>query len=126
MQRNCNLRVFGPRSIGISLDETTTSDDIEVLLSIFGENRFVLPGAAPATRVSQIENRKSAFLTHPVFNTHDSETEMLRYIRRLESRDLSLCHSMIPLGSCTMKLNATAEMFPDLLAGVCAASSLCA
>ena len=112
VQRNCNLRVFGPRSIGISLDEATTSDDIEVLLSIFAENRFVLPGAAPATRVSQIENRKSAFLTHPVFNTHDSETEMLRYIRRLESRDLSLCHSMIPLGSCTMKLNATAEMFP--------------
>jgi glycine dehydrogenase len=112
VQRNCNLRVFGPRSIGISLDEATTSDDIEVLLSIFAENRFVLPGAAPATRVSPIENRKSAFLTHPVFNTHDSETEMLRYIRRLESRDLSLCHSMIPLGSCTMKLNATAEMFP--------------
>ncbi len=70
------------------------------------------PGAAPATRDSQIENRTSAFLTHPVFNTHHSETEMLRYIRRLESRDLSLCHSMIPLGSCTMKLNATAEMFP--------------
>jgi glycine cleavage system P protein (glycine dehydrogenase) len=112
VQRNCNLRVFGPRSIGISLDEATTSDDVELLLSIFGENRIVLPGAAPPTRVSQIENRTSDFLTHPVFNTHDSETEMLRYIRRLESRDLSLCHSMIPLGSCTMKLNATAEMFP--------------
>ena len=67
---------------------------------------------AAACRESKIENRKSAFLTHPVFNTHDSETEMLRYIRRLEARDLSLCHSMIPLGSCTMKLNATAEMFP--------------
>ena len=112
VQRNCNLRVFGQRSIGISLDEATTSDDVELLLSIFGENRLVLPGAAPVSRMSKIENRKSAFLTHPVFNTHDSETEMLRYIRRLESRDLSLCHSMIPLGSCTMKLNATAEMFP--------------
>ncbi|MGH8094159.1 MAG: aminomethyl-transferring glycine dehydrogenase [Chthoniobacterales bacterium] len=112
MQRNCNLRVFDQHSVGISLDEATTLEDVEVLLSIFAENRFVLPGAAPAAHISRIENRKSAFLTHPVFNTHDSETEMLRYIRRLESRDLSLCHSMIPLGSCTMKLNATAEMFP--------------
>ena len=112
LQRNCNLRVLGPYSIGISLDETTTPDDIEVLLDIFGENRIVLPGAASANRKSRIANRKSDFLTHPVFNTHDSETEMLRYMRRLEARDLSLCHSMIPLGSCTMKLNATAEMFP--------------
>src|ERR671933_836654 len=59
-----------------------------------------------------IQNRKSDFLTHPVFNTHHTETEMLRYLRKLESRDLSLTTSMIPLGSCTMKLNATAEMFP--------------
>ncbi|HXA09355.1 MAG TPA: aminomethyl-transferring glycine dehydrogenase [Chthoniobacterales bacterium] len=112
VQQNCNLRVLGPHSIGISLDETTTPNDLEMLLSIFGENRAILPGFAPASRKSQIENRKSAFLTHPVFNTHDSETEMLRYLRRLEARDLSLCHSMIPLGSCTMKLNASAEMFP--------------
>ncbi len=112
VQRHCNLRSLGPHSVGISLDETTTPDDVETLLSIFGENRIVLPGAAPANRKSKIENRKSPFLTHPVFNTYHSETEMLRYIRRLEARDLSLCHSMIPLGSCTMKLNATAEMFP--------------
>ena len=112
VQRNCNLRVLGPYSIGISLDEATTSDDVKTLLDIFGENRLVLPGAAAANRQSQIANRKSDFLTHPVFNTHHSETEMLRYLRRLEARDLSLCHSMIPLGSCTMKLNATAEMFP--------------
>jgi glycine dehydrogenase len=112
LQRGCNLRVLGPYTIGISLDETTTAADIELLLSIFSENRFILPGSAPANRKSKIENRKSEYLTHPVFNTYDSENEMLRYIRRLEARDLSLCHSMIPLGSCTMKLNATAEMFP--------------
>jgi len=112
LQRNCNLRALGPHSLGISLDETTTPDDVKMLLDIFGENRAVLPGAAAACRESTIENRKSDFLTHKVFNTHDSETEMLRYLRRLEARDLSLCHSMIPLGSCTMKLNATAEMFP--------------
>ena len=111
-QRNCNLRVLGPDSIGISLDETTTPEDLETLLAIFSENRALLPGSIPACRDSKIENRTSEFLTHPVFNTHHSETEMLRYLRRLEARDLSLCHSMIPLGSCTMKLNATAEMFP--------------
>ena len=111
-QQNCNLRAFGPHSIGISLDETTTPDDVEMLLAVFAGNRAILPGSAPAIRKSKIENRKSPFLTHPVFNTHHSETEMLRYLRRLEARDLSLCHSMIPLGSCTMKLNATAEMFP--------------
>ncbi len=111
-RENCNLRILGPQSVGISLDETTTPNDIEMLLGLFGENRAILAGGMPVNRKSKIENRKSDFLTHPVFNTHDSETEMLRYLRRLESRDLSLCHSMIPLGSCTMKLNATAEMFP--------------
>ncbi|MEO6872595.1 MAG: aminomethyl-transferring glycine dehydrogenase, partial [Chthoniobacterales bacterium] len=110
---NCNLRVLGQHSVGISVDETTTPEDVEVLLGVFGENRAVLFDIAPPNeRKSKIETRKSGFLTHPVFNTHHSETEMLRYLRRLESRDLSLCHSMIPLGSCTMKLNATAEMFP--------------
>ncbi|MEO8044106.1 MAG: aminomethyl-transferring glycine dehydrogenase [Spartobacteria bacterium] len=112
VQQNCNLRNLGPHRIGIALDEATTSDDIETLVAVFSENRALLPGAVAACRESTIENRKSDFLTHPVFNTHHSETEMLRYLRRLESRDLSLCHSMIPLGSCTMKLNATAEMFP--------------
>jgi glycine dehydrogenase len=110
---DCNLRSLGQRSVGISLDETTTSEDVEMLLGLFGENRAVLHHlGAPVSRESRIENRRSAFLTHPVFNTHHSETEMLRYLRRLEANDLSLCHSMIPLGSCTMKLNATAEMFP--------------
>ena len=85
-----------------------------MLLGLFGENRAVLfDVAAPSNRKSKIESRKSPFLTHPVFNTHHSETEMLRYLRRLESRDLSLCHSMIPLGPCTMTLNTTAAMFPE-------------
>src|SRR5206468_7948412 len=66
----------------------------------------------PPIHIPQSAIRSSQFLTHPVFNAHDTETEMLRYLKKLESRDLSLCHSMIPLGSCTMKLNATAEMFP--------------
>ena len=111
-REGCNLRAFDHGSVGISLDETTTPEDVALLLGLFGENRALLPGSVPANRKSRIENRETEFLTHPVFNTHHSETEMLRYLRRLESRDLSLCHSMIPLGSCTMKLNATAEMFP--------------
>jgi len=101
-----NLRRLGDHAVGISLDETTTEKDLENLCALFGAK---LANALPQ---SQIANRKSEFLTHPVFNTHRTETEMLRYLRRLESRDLSLTTSMIPLGSCTMKLNATAEMFP--------------
>src|SRR5437016_9084700 len=112
----CNLRTLGPRAVGVSLDETTTARDIELLMSIFrgtpvrdlADDEI---GDAPV-RIPQSAIRVSAFLNHPVFNTHHTETEMLRYLKKLESRDLSLCHSMIPLGSCTMKLNATAEMFP--------------
>jgi glycine dehydrogenase len=112
----CNLRALGPRAVGISVDETTTDRDLETLMSVFrgthvrdhSDNEL---HQAPL-RIPKFAVRASEFLTHPVFNTHDTETEMLRYLRKLESRDLSLCHSMIPLGSCTMKLNATAEMFP--------------
>ena len=112
----CNLRQLGPEAVGISFDETTTVRDIELLMSIF-RGTLVRDLAddelgEPPVRIPPFAIRASPFLTHPVFNTHDTETEMLRYMRRLESRDLSLCHSMIPLGSCTMKLNATAEMFP--------------
>jgi glycine dehydrogenase len=102
-----NLRKLGNHAVSISLDETTTEDDLKNLCEIFGSKID-----HSINRKSAIDNRQSAFLTHPVFNTHDTETEMLRYLKKLESRDLSLCHSMIPLGSCTMKLNATAEMFP--------------
>jgi glycine dehydrogenase len=102
-----NLRLLGGKTVGISLDETTTENDVAAICELFGAQL-----SASSNRDSKIENRKSPFLTHPVFNTHHTETEMLRYLRRLESRDLSLTTSMIPLGSCTMKLNATAEMFP--------------
>ena len=112
----CNLRLLGAHAVGVSLDETTTTRDIELLMSIFrGTPVRDLAGDeigdAPL-RIPQSAIRNSQFLNHPVFNTHHTETEMLRYLKKLESRDLSLCHSMIPLGSCTMKLNATAEMFP--------------
>ncbi len=112
-----NLRYFPNGDIGVSLDETTTIADVEALLTAF--NR----GKAPAFAVSSLAHdvdtrfderyaRTSPFLTHPVFSKYHSETEMQRYMRLLESRDLSLTHSMIALGSCTMKLNAAAEMFP--------------
>src|SRR6202171_6523674 len=107
-----NLRKLGDRAVGISLDETTTEEDAEILMSMFKSARNATAETAVLVRLPKFAIRTSRFLTHPVFNTHDPETEMLRYMRRLESRDLSLCHSMIPLGSCTMKLNATAEMFP--------------
>ncbi len=112
----CNLRALGPRAVGVSFDETTTPQDIELLMSIF-RGTTVRDFAdddlgKPPLRVPQFAIRTSDFLTHPIFNTHDTETEMLRYLKKLESRDLSLTTSMIPLGSCTMKLNATAEMLP--------------
>jgi glycine dehydrogenase len=112
----CNLRGLGPRAVGISFDETTTPRDIELLMSIFrGTNVRDLDDdnvGEPPICIPQFAIRTSPYLAHPIFNTHDTETEMLRYLKRLESRDLSLTTSMIPLGSCTMKLNATAEMFP--------------
>jgi glycine dehydrogenase len=111
-----NLRKLSNNTIGISLDETTSETDIELLMSIF-RGTHVRDFANDKLDHSAFRNPRSAirdsdFLTHPVFNTHHTETEMLRYLKKLESRDLSLTTSMIPLGSCTMKLNATAEMFP--------------
>src|SRR5213080_4844988 len=112
----CNLRSLGARAVGISFDETTTPRDIELLMSIFRGTHvrdFTDDDLGePPPRIPQFAIRTSHFLTHSIFNTHDTETEMLRYLKKLESRDLSLTTSMIPLGSCTMKLNATAEMFP--------------
>ena len=112
-----NLRRLGDHEIGVSLDETTSSADVVDLLKLFNgssatDTNFddLLAGSDP--RYDERFRRASAFLTHPVFNQYHSETELLRYIYRLQARDLSLVHSMIPLGSCTMKLNATAEMMP--------------
>ena len=111
-----NLRVIDERTVGVSLDETVAPADVTELLQIFNGDRpvdFTIDELAAATSPeSQITNRKSPILQHAVFHRYHSETEMLRYLKRLESRDLSLTSSMIPLGSCTMKLNATCEMLP--------------
>ncbi|ANF58263.1 aminomethyl-transferring glycine dehydrogenase [Halotalea alkalilenta] len=113
-----NLRYREDRRIGISLDETTTAQDLQALFD-------VLLGAEHGLGVAELDRlhrdghglpiqalRQSEFLTHPTFKRYRSETEMLRYLKRLENKDLSLAHAMIPLGSCTMKLNATTEMIP--------------
>ena len=106
-QKGINLRgtEFG---VAVSVDETTTDEDLRTLCEVFGAKcNGVMAGEIP-----QAIRRSDAILTHPVFNLYHSETEFLRYVRRLESRDLSLATAMIPLGSCTMKLNATTEMIP--------------
>ena len=108
-----NFRVVDEKNIGISLDETSSANDVEEIWQIFNGDKataFTMAELAPTN--SQFTIRNSQFLQHSVFNRYHSETEILRYIKRLESRDLSLTVSMIPLGSCTMKLNAAAEMFP--------------
>ncbi len=115
--RGANLRRAWGEYLCISLDETTTRADVELLWSIFAKEGQTLPsfdafekGIEPLIPAEL--RRTSAFLTHPVFNSHHSETGMLRYIRCLSDKDLALDRSMIPLGSCTMKLNATSEMIP--------------
>ncbi len=113
--RKINLRVLSPTRIGVALDETVGLNDVADLIAIFALDE-ALPfmrdeqGTQVESAVPKPLRRTSGFLTHPVFHLHRSETEMLRYIRRLEARDLSLTEAMIPLGSCTMKLNATSEM----------------
>lgn len=105
-----NIRYFDEKYIGVSIDETTTEKDINDILSIFGGKQ---PSASMnGSSLPEVLKRKSKYMLHPVFNIHHSETEMLRYMKKLENKDLSLNMSMIPLGSCTMKLNATTEMIP--------------
>jgi glycine dehydrogenase len=108
-----NFRRASAASISISLDESTTRADLAAILAVFGPGSDLSAydkGIAPLIPAEL--QRTSAFLTHPVFNTHHSETEMLRYLRALADKDLALDRTMIPLGSCTMKLNATSEMIP--------------
>jgi glycine dehydrogenase len=112
-----NFRQISETTIGISVDETTTVKEVETILSVFASVKNKVVSVAEISKNLQLEwknnfVRKSNFMLHPVFNTHHSEHEMLRYIHSLEIKDLSLNFSMIPLGSCTMKLNATTEMLP--------------
>ncbi|KAJ5624781.1 hypothetical protein N7510_001090 [Penicillium lagena] len=110
------LRRLGGNKVGLSLDETVGREEVKGVLDVFAAHKSLAPvevdGTLGLASVPASLERTSPYLTHPVFNTYHSETEMLRYIRHLESKDLSLAHSMIPLGSCTMKLNATTEMIP--------------
>jgi len=115
--KQINFRYFDSRHVGISLDETTTLSDIRDIVAVFCEAaQEKVPGSVtPATDLAHLPAsllRTSEFLTHAVFNAHHSESEMMRYIKHLENRDLSLNTSMIPLGSCTMKLNAATELIP--------------
>ena len=116
-QAGANLRFRLKNHLGVSLDETTSRSDIELLWSFFAQPGQTVPVVSAFEKgveslIPAALRRSSAFLTHPVFNTHHSETGMLRYIRQLGDKDLALDRSMIPLGSCTMKLNATSEMMP--------------
>ncbi len=109
-ERGYNLRVVDPKTVSLALDETTTDEDLDQLSAVFsgkGAGGTEAPPGIPAWA-----RRSSPFLTHPVFHRYRSETEMLRYIHRLAGKDVSLSSSMIPLGSCTMKLNATVELVP--------------
>ncbi|MBA3346083.1 MAG: aminomethyl-transferring glycine dehydrogenase [Gemmatimonadales bacterium] len=115
--RRINLRPLPPTRLCIALDETVTLGDLADLIAVFSLNEalpFMLEdiGNKPERAIPAALERRSGYLEHPVFHRHHSETEMLRYIKRLEARDLSLTSAMIPLGSCTMKLNATTEMMP--------------
>ncbi len=117
-RKEINFRYFDNHHIGVSLDETVLPGDVLDIVSVFEESRGNLNASIVFDAEKTIDHipaslrRNSAFLTHSVFNTHHSESEMMRYIKHLESRDLSLNISMIPLGSCTMKLNAATELIP--------------
>lgn len=112
-----NLRVIDQNTITVSFDETTTLEDVDKLFKVFAAGKPITFSAA--SLAPEVEKaipsslvRESPYLTHSIFNSYHTEHELLRYLHRLQSKDLSLCHSMIPLGSCTMKLNATTEMMP--------------
>ncbi len=116
LQKGINLRDFGDGSLGVTLDETVETGDLQDCFAAFGGSPLQLRLDPHAPALGSLA-RTSAYLTHPVFHRYRSEHELLRYIHRLQHKDLSLTTSMIPLGSCTMKLNATTEMYPVSLAG---------
>ena len=121
LENEINFRYFENSDVGISINETTTIDDVKDIVRIFSagsvetvDNNDIIDKMfdSPEEVIPEKLQRKSAYLTHPVFNSYHSEMEMMRYIKRLENKDISLVHSMISLGSCTMKLTAATEMFP--------------
>lgn len=117
LQNEMNIRIVDSKTVAVSFDETTTLEDVDKLLKVFAGNKsvnFTADSLAPEVQVAipKAFIRESSYLTHPIFNMYHTEHELLRYLHRLQAKDLSLCHSMIPLGSCTMKLNATVEMMP--------------
>lgn len=106
---------YRPGALSISIDETKSMSDVEMLLSIFAralKKNLVITSDNGIQKIPSQLVRTEAFMTHPVFSSHQTETKMMRYLKRLENKDLSLVHSMIPLGSCTMKLNAASELIP--------------
>ncbi|MDB3994664.1 aminomethyl-transferring glycine dehydrogenase, partial [Gammaproteobacteria bacterium] len=111
IENEINLRQIDSESLGVSLDETTTLDDIKILVEIFSESAVNLQEIQTSS-IPENLTRQSTFLEHKIFNQFHTETEMLRYIRKLCDKDIALDRAMIPLGSCTMKLNATSEMIP--------------
>ncbi|KAL1224620.1 Glycine dehydrogenase (decarboxylating) 2 [Cardamine amara subsp. amara] len=116
-KKEINLRLVDSNTITVAFDETTTLDDVDKLFEVFASGKpvqFTAESLAPEVQnaIPCSLTRETPYLTHPIFNMYHTEHELLRYIHKLQSKDLSLCHSMIPLGSCTMKLNATTEMMP--------------
>ena len=121
LSKEVNLRYFDNGMVGLSVDETTDVKKLNVLLSIFciaaEEPIIEVTDVTENSSINREMRRRTSFLTHEVFNKYHTETEMMRYIKRLERKDISLAHSMISLGSCTMKLNAAQEMTPLSNAG---------
>lgn len=129
-QAGINIRQIDQNRVGVTLDESVTKTDFLDLVRVFDQALHIRNKSQPSTPVSipgmstplmssipDNLSRTSAYLAHPVFNKHHSETEMLRYIHHLQAKDLSLVHAMIPLGSCTMKLNSTSAMIPVTMNG---------
>ena len=130
-QAGINIRQIDHNHVGVTLDESVTKTDFLDLVKVFNQASYMhdkgqppIPVSIPEVSIPLVSSipesltRTSAYLSHPVFNKHHSETEVLRYIHHLQAKDLSLVHAMIPLGSCTMKLNSTSSMIPVTMHGL--------